>query len=75
MSSRKCCAPLDALSSSRTENLTVNAACPTGAFHKGGTYGPDTNFPLPQSEDNNPNVTAAKANGTLDARGCFPNTI
>jgi hypothetical protein len=59
----------------RQYGRTVNTTFPAGTFHKGGTYGPDTNFPLPQSEDNNPNVTAAKANGTLDARGCFPNTV
>jgi hypothetical protein len=53
---------------------TVDNTFPRGAFHKGGTYGPDTNFPLPQSEENNPNVTAAKGAGTINARGCFPNT-
>jgi hypothetical protein len=31
---------------------------PTGAWHKGGTYGPDVNFPVPQAEETNPNVTA-----------------
>jgi len=30
---------------------------PTGAFHKGGNYGADVNFPIPQAEDNNPNAT------------------
>jgi hypothetical protein len=30
---------------------------PTGAWHKGGNYGPDVNFPVPQAEENNPNVT------------------
>ena len=34
---------------------------PTGAWHKGGNYGPDVNFPVPQAEENNPNVTAGKA--------------
>lgn len=29
---------------------------PTGAWHKGGNYGSDVNFPVPQAEDNNPNV-------------------
>lgn len=31
---------------------------PTGAWHKGGNYGPDVNFPVPQAEETNPNVTA-----------------
>lgn len=29
---------------------------PTGAWHKGGNYGPDMNLPVPQAEENNPNV-------------------
>jgi hypothetical protein len=33
---------------------------PTGAWHKGGNYGPDVNFPVPQAEENNPNVTPGK---------------
>ena len=28
---------------------------PTGDYHKGGSYGPDVNFPLPIEEQNNPN--------------------
>ncbi len=28
---------------------------PTGAYHKGGSYGSDVNFPIPLEEDNNPN--------------------
>jgi len=59
----------------RQYERTVNTTFPSGTFHKGGTYGPDTNFPLPQSEDNNPNVTAAKEAGTINARGCFPSTV
>jgi starch-binding outer membrane protein, SusD/RagB family len=31
---------------------------PTGAWHKGGNYGSDVNFPVPQAEANNPNVSA-----------------
>jgi hypothetical protein len=31
---------------------------PTGEWHKGGPYGPDVNFPIPQAEETNPNVTA-----------------
>jgi hypothetical protein len=30
---------------------------PTGAYFKGGTYGTDTNFPVPFDETNNPNFT------------------
>jgi hypothetical protein len=35
---------------------TVGSVFPTGAFHKGGSYGTDVNFPNPQAEENNPNV-------------------
>ncbi len=31
---------------------------PTGAFFKGGSYGPDVNFLVPQAEQNNPLATA-----------------
>jgi hypothetical protein len=30
---------------------------PTGAYFKGGSYGTDVNFPIPQSEQNNPEFT------------------
>jgi hypothetical protein len=30
---------------------------PTGPFPKGGNYGPDVNFPIPQSEHQNPHFT------------------
>jgi hypothetical protein len=33
-----------------------NTVFPTGAWHKGGTYGTNVNFPVPQAELNNPNV-------------------
>ncbi len=36
---------------------TAESVFPTGAWHKGGSYGPDVNFPVPQAEENNPNVT------------------
>ncbi|MEO6447568.1 MAG: hypothetical protein ABIZ91_07620 [Gemmatimonadaceae bacterium] len=36
----------------RTEAMVF----PTGAWHKGGNYGTDVNFPIPQAEENNPNV-------------------
>lgn len=36
---------------------TAEAVFPVGAWHKGGNYGSDVNFPVPQAELNNPNVT------------------
>lgn len=33
---------------------------PTGPWHKGNSYGPQVNFPVPQAEANNPNVPAAQ---------------
>jgi hypothetical protein len=33
----------------------VNTVFPNGDYHKGGSYGPDVNFPLPLEEQNNPN--------------------
>jgi hypothetical protein len=38
-------------------NRPAETVFPTGAWHKGGNYGPDVNFPVPQAEENNPNVT------------------
>ena len=38
-----------------------NPVFPTGAYHKGGSYGPDVNLPIPIEEENNPNF-----NGCLD---------
>ena len=32
---------------------------PTGAFVKGGEYGTDVSFPVPQSEENNPSYQPA----------------
>ncbi len=34
---------------------------PTGAWHKGGNYGVDVNFPVPQAEQNNPNLPAGQS--------------
>lgn len=34
-----------------------NSVFPTGAWHKGGDYGVDVTIPVPQAEENNPNVT------------------
>jgi len=39
---------------------TAESVFPTGAWHKGGNYGPDVNFPVPQAEETNPNVTAGQ---------------
>lgn len=36
----------------------VNTVFPNGAYHKGGSYGPDVNLPLPIEEQNNPNSQA-----------------
>jgi starch-binding outer membrane protein, SusD/RagB family len=35
----------------------ANTVFPTGDWHKGGPYGTDVNFPVPQAEETNPNVT------------------
>jgi hypothetical protein len=40
---------------------TAESVFPTGAWHKGGNYGTDVNFPVPQAEENNPNVTPGQA--------------
>ncbi|HUQ18672.1 MAG TPA: hypothetical protein VM099_03580 [Gemmatimonadaceae bacterium] len=37
-------------------NRPAESVFPTGAWHKGGNYGPDMNFPVPQAEENNPNL-------------------
>jgi hypothetical protein len=39
---------------------TPESVFPSGAWHKGGNYGSDVNFIVPQAEENNPNVTAGK---------------
>lgn len=38
-------------------NRPANTVFPSGTWHKGGNYGTDVNFPVPQAEDNNPNIT------------------
>ena len=38
-------------------NRPPETVFPTGQWHKGGPYGPDMNFPVPQAEETNPNVT------------------
>ena len=42
----------------RQYNRTQDQVFPTGIYFKGGTYGPDVNFPVPTSEQTNPNFTA-----------------
>ena len=44
----------------RQYGRAANTVFPTGAWHKGGNYGADVNFPVPFSEANNPNVTATQ---------------
>ena len=39
-------------------NRSAESVFPTGEWHKGGPYGTDVNFPVPQAEETNPNVTA-----------------
>jgi starch-binding outer membrane protein, SusD/RagB family len=39
----------------------ANTVFPTGAYHKGGSYGTDVNLPIPIEEQNNPN-----SSGCLD---------
>jgi hypothetical protein len=36
-----------------------NTVFPTGNWHKGGNYGADVNLPVPQAEQNNPNLPAS----------------
>ncbi|HEX6943260.1 MAG TPA: RagB/SusD family nutrient uptake outer membrane protein [Gemmatimonadaceae bacterium] len=44
----------------RQYNRTAASVFPVGAWHKGGNYGVDVNFPVPQAEQNNPNVPAGQ---------------
>ena len=37
-----------------TRPRTPDTTFPTGDHYRGGTYGPDVNFPVPQEEENNP---------------------
>lgn len=41
----------------RKYGRTAAATFPTGAYFKGGVFGPDVNFPIPVAEDNNPTNT------------------
>jgi hypothetical protein len=40
----------------RQYGRTAATVFPTGDWHKGGQYGTDVNFPVPQAEQNNPNL-------------------
>lgn len=44
----------------RQYSRPADSVFPTGAWHKGGNYGPDVTLPVPQAEENNPNVTHGK---------------
>lgn len=44
----------------RQYDRPANTVFPRGAFQKGGVYGSDVNFPIPQAESNNPNVPAGQ---------------
>jgi starch-binding outer membrane protein, SusD/RagB family len=39
----------------RLYGRTEDTVFPTGAYHKGGSYGTDVNLPIPIEEENNPN--------------------
>jgi len=40
----------------RQYNRTQDNVFPVGQHYRGGTYGPDVNLPVPQSEENNPEL-------------------
>ena len=42
----------------RQYGRAANTVFPTGLWHKGGNYGGDVTIPLPQAEQNNPNLPA-----------------
>lgn len=46
---------------------------PVGAYHKGGTYASDVNFPINDVELNNKEFAKAKADGLLNVRFCLDN--
>lgn len=45
----------------RQYNRTEDNTFPSGNHYKGGAYGDDVNLPVPQAEENNPNVPATGA--------------
>lgn len=44
----------------RQYTRTANSVFPIGAWHKGGNYGADVTIPVPQAEENNPNVPSSQ---------------
>jgi hypothetical protein len=42
----------------RQYGRAANSVFPTGGWHKGGNYGADVTIPVPQAEQNNPNLPA-----------------
>jgi hypothetical protein len=44
----------------RQYGRTEATVFPVGAWHKGGNYGTAVDFPLPQAEENNPNLGLGK---------------
>lgn len=42
----------------RQYSRNADQVWPSGTFHKGGSYGPDVNFPVTDNEKTNPNFTA-----------------
>lgn len=42
----------------RNYGRSATQVFPVGLWHKGGNYGTDVNFPVPQAEQNNPNLPA-----------------
>ena len=40
----------------RQYNRTASSVFPIGQWHKGGNYGADVTVPIPQAEQNNPNI-------------------
>lgn len=51
----------------RQYNRAPNTVFPTGSWHKDGDYGTDLNLPIPQAEENNPNVAAGQTCLNRDA--------
>lgn len=45
----------------RQYNRAATSVFPVGSWHKGGNYGVDVTFPVPQAEQNNPNVPAGQS--------------
>jgi starch-binding outer membrane protein, SusD/RagB family len=45
----------------RQYNRPIDQVFPTGEHYRGGNYGPDVNLPVPQQEENNPELGGAPA--------------